>query len=282
MPPLRPIAVTGSTGQVGGRVAARLAAAGVAQRLLVRDPARAPRFPGGDVRTIGGYGDGDGIRAALEGVETLLLIPAAEAPDRVAQHVTAIDAAVAAGVSRIVYLSFLGAREDATFTLARDHAATEARVRASGTAFVFPRMNLYLDFVPAMVGEDGAIRGPAGDGRVSAILRDDVAASVVAILTSDGHDGRTYDLVGPASFSLAEAAATIARATGRPVRFEDETVAEAWASRASYGAPDWEVEGWISSYLAIASGELDVDGDAVLRLTGRAPTSLEAYVSTLA
>jgi len=282
MPPLHPIAVTGSTGQVGGRVADRLAAAGVTQRLLVRDPARAPRLPGADVRAIGGYGDVDGVRAALEGVETLLLIPAAEAPDRVAQHVAAIDAAVAAGVARIVYLSFLGARADATFTLARDHAATEAHVRAAGVAFTFPRMNLYLDFVPSMVGADGAIRGPAGDGRVSAILRDDVAAAVAAILTSGGHDGRTYDLTGPAAFSLAEAAQTIARVTGRAVRFEDETVEEAWASRASYGAPDWEVEGWISSYLAIASGELDVSSDAVERLTGRAPTSLERYVATLA
>ena len=75
------------------------------------------------------------MRAALAGVSTLLLIPAEESADRVAQHRAAVDAAVAAGVERIVYLSFVGAAVDATFTLARDHWATEQHVRGAGVAF---------------------------------------------------------------------------------------------------------------------------------------------------
>ena len=217
---------------------------------------------GADVRVASGYGAFDEMRAALEGADTVFLIPAAEAADRVEQHQTAVDAAVAAGVARLVYLSFLSAAPDATFTLARDHWATEQHIRATGLRWTFLRMNLYMDFIPGMVGEDGVIRGPAGDGRVSAILRDDVAAAAAAVLPSDGHDGVTYDLTGPASFSLAEAAELLG------ARFEDETDEQAYASRAGYGAPDWEVRGWVTSYQAIRDGSFDVVSPAVRELTG--------------
>ena len=136
-----------------------------------------------------GYGAGEEMRAALQGAHTLFLVPAAEAPDRVDQHRAAVDAAAAAGVQRIVYLSFLRAAPDATFTLARDHWHTEQHVRAAGPAWTFLRMSLYLDFIPSMAGPDGVIRGPAGDGRVAAVLRDDVAAAAAPVLTSEGHDG---------------------------------------------------------------------------------------------
>ena len=109
------------------------------------------------------------------------------------------------------------------------------------------------------------IRGPAGDGRVAAILRDDVAAAAAAVLASRRHDGATYDLTGPESFSLAEAAALLG------ARFVDETDEEAYASRADYGAPDWEVAGWVTSYQAIRDGSFDVVSPAVRELTGREP-----------
>jgi len=125
------IAVTGATGALGGRVADRLAGApGVRLRLVVRDAGRAPRVPGADVvANPGGYADGAGFAAALEGVHTLYLVSAAEAEDRLSQHYTAVDAAAAAGVQRIVYTSFLEARPDSTFTLGRQHALTEERIR---------------------------------------------------------------------------------------------------------------------------------------------------------
>src|SRR3954471_7300672 len=98
------IAVTGATGAVGGRVAARLAEAGAHQRLIVRDAARAPRYAGAEVRQVPGYAAGAEMRVALHGVDTLFLVPGEEAHDRVDQPRTAIDAAVAAGVRHIVYL----------------------------------------------------------------------------------------------------------------------------------------------------------------------------------
>jgi uncharacterized protein YbjT (DUF2867 family) len=219
------------------------------------------------------------MRAALEGVETLFLIPARESADRVEQHFTVVDAAVDAGVRRIVYLSFVGGR-GSSFTLGREHFATEDHIRASGLSWVFPRMNLYMDFIPSMVGADGVIRGPADSGRFAAVLRDDIADAVAAILASPAaHDGRSYDLTGPEAFTLAEAAEEMSRAWGRPISFEDETLDEARASRAGYGAPDWEVEAWISSYVAIANGELERVSDGVEQLAGHPPTALRQWLA---
>jgi NAD(P)H dehydrogenase (quinone) len=148
------VAVTGATGYVGGRTAADLAERKTPLRLVVRDPSRAPDL-GAEVRAASSYGATDEMRNALEGIDTLFLVPAEESEDRVDQHRTAVDAAVAAGVSRIVYLSFLAAAPDATFTLGRHHWATEEHVRAAGVPFTFLPMNLYLDFLPRMVSPEG-------------------------------------------------------------------------------------------------------------------------------
>jgi NAD(P)H dehydrogenase (quinone) len=230
------ICVTGATGQLGGRVAARLADAGVAQRLVVRDAARAPQLPGA-VTAVAEYGDGDAVRRALDGAATVLMVSASESPDRMDRHRSFVDAAAAAGVGHLVYTSFAGAAPDATFTLARDHWATEEHIRASGLRHTFLRDNLYADFLTFLVGDDGVIRGPGGAGRAAVVAQDDIADAAVAVLRAPAaHAGRTYDLTGPRALSFAEMAATITAVTGREISFHDETIEQAYASRASYGA----------------------------------------------
>ncbi len=157
------IGVTGSTGQLGGRVAARLAALDRPQRLLVRDPARAPQLPGTQVAQAS-YEDGRSMRTALGGVQTLFLV-SGWGPSRLEHHRSAIDAAVAAGVERIVYTSFLSAAPRATFTHAREHHLTEQHLRASGRRYTFLRPSFYLERAPRWFSEEGIIRGPAGNGR---------------------------------------------------------------------------------------------------------------------
>jgi uncharacterized protein YbjT (DUF2867 family) len=271
------IGVTGSTGKLGSRIARRLAEAGVAQRLIVRDPSRAPDLAGAEVAQAA-YGEHSALLTALDGVDTLLLLSATESADRVSLHKATVDAAVAAGVRRIVYTSFVGASPTATFTFARDHWHTEEHIRGTGVDFTFLRDNLYLDFVPGFVGEDGVIRGPAGDGSVAAVARDDVA-EVAARVLSEEHSGMTYDLTGPEAFTLAEAAALLGDKWGRPVRYEAETLDEAYRSRECFGAPSWEVAGWVTSYAAIASGELSEVSSAVENITGRVPISLAGYLA---
>ena len=268
------IGVTGATGGVGGRVARRLADRGIAQRLLVRDEAPAPSLQNGEVAVFGGYDDQDGMRRALDGVETLLFVSAAEDPARVLLHQKAVDAAVAAGVKRIVYTSFVNAAPDATFTFARDHFHTEEHIKASGAAWTFLRHNLYIDFIPLLCPAEGVIRGPADDGRIAAVSRDDIADVAVAVLTGEGHDGETYDITGIEAFTLTEAAAELSRATGRRIEFEDETLEESFASRRPSGKPDYVVEGWVTTYTAIAAGDLEAVSDCVERFLDREPQRL--------
>src|SRR4051794_37312787 len=151
------IGVTGATGEVGVRVARRLAERGAATRLIVRDESRAPAIAGAEVRAASSYDARDEMREALSGVDTLFLVPGRESADRVDQHRAAVEAAVDAGVGRLVYLSFVGA-DDSSFTLGREHGATEQIGRASGLAFVFPRMNLDMGFLPSMAGLHRLVR----------------------------------------------------------------------------------------------------------------------------
>ncbi|MGI5167810.1 NAD(P)H-binding protein [Spirillospora sp. CA-253888] len=273
------IAVTGAGGQVGGRVARRLADAGASQRLLSRHPDRLPELPGAVAASAASYGDADAMRAAVGDAGTLFLVSAGEAPDRVREHITAVDAAVAAGVERIVYLSFLGAAPDATFTFARDHWRTEEHIRSTGVRHTFLRDSFYQAALAAMAGADGVLRGPGGDGRVSAVAHDDIADAVTAVLLSGGeHDGATYDVTGPEAFTLDEAAEELSRAAGRPVAYVAETRDEAYASRARYNAPAWELAGWVTSYEAIATGEMSTMADTVPRLTGHPAQSFAEFL----
>jgi uncharacterized protein YbjT (DUF2867 family) len=272
------IAVTGATGALGGRVAALLGEQGVPQRLVVRDASRAPRIEGAEVAAGASYADGDSMRRAFEGASTVLLVSAHEEEHRLAIHQSAVDAAAAAGVERIAYTSFCGRGHETVFTFGRDHANTEEHIKASGLAWTFLRDNIYMDYVPFFAGEDGVIRGPAGDGRVAAVARDDIARAAVAVLTGDEHAGKAYEMTGPEAFTMAEAAERVAAVAGRPVSYVAETLDEARESRAPSGAPAWEIEGWITSYAAIAEGELDrVSGD-IEALTGRAPMSLDDFL----
>ncbi|GAB2582115.1 SDR family oxidoreductase [Streptomyces capparidis] len=267
-------AVTGASGRLGGRVARRLAAAGIPQTLLVRTPGRAPDLPGATV-VPGAYGDHDAVVRGLRGIDRVLMVSAAESPDRLRQHRAFIDAAAEAGVRHLVYISFYGAAPGATFTLARDHWHTEQHIRASGLKHTFLRDNLYADFMPALVGADGVIRGPAGTGRAAVVAQDDIADAATAVLThADEHVGARYDLTGPESLGLADIAAVLSEVTGRTVTYHAETVEEAYRSRASHGAPDWQLDAWVSTYTAIAAGELAGVTDAVERLTGHPATSL--------
>ena len=108
-----------------------------------------------------------------------------------------MDAAVAAGVERIAYLSFLNAAPDATFTFDRDHFHTEEHVRSTAVRHAFLRPSMYLDYVPFFCSPDCVIRGPAGGGRLAPVSRDDLADVAAVVLTEEGRpDGQTHSVTG--------------------------------------------------------------------------------------
>lgn len=303
------LAVTGATGQVGGRVAARLAKIGLAQRLIVRDPGQAPHLPGAEVVQASSYGDAVAMGRALSGIETLFLVSAQDrmgvaqrsavdkvptpSYDRTMQQVIAVDAAAAVGVRHIIYLSFLNAATDATFILARDHFHTEEHIRAIGVPFTFLRMSLYTDHVPLRVSDDGVIHAPAGEGRAAWVTRDDLADVAVTVMTESGHQGHTYDVTGPEALTMAETAEQLSFITGRRITYQAQTPHEARATHTTSGLDkfeakrqaltgsglsDYEVEVWVTHFLQIATGELATVSDTVPKLTGHPAQSLAEYL----
>jgi len=272
---------------VADRVVAGASAADATVRFVVRDATRAPRLPGAAVTEFpGGYADGEGFRDALAGAHTLYLVSAAEAEDRLQQHLTAVGAAAAAGVQRIVYTSFVGAgRPDPVFTLVGHHHATEQAIAATGLRWTALRHSMYADFVPFFAvpeGDGAVIAAPAGNGRAGFVSRDDCADVGAAVLldASGATDGQALDVTGPEALSMADAAAVLADVIGRPVRYENQTIEEAWATRRPSGHPDWEVEGWVTSYLAIAAGELATVSDVVPRFTGHPARTVAEHLRT--
>jgi uncharacterized protein YbjT (DUF2867 family) len=268
------IALTGATGHLGGRVAALLSERGERFRVIVRDPGRAPALPGAEVAVAAGYHDGEEMTAALQGADTLLLVSGRESPNRLDEHKSAVDAAARAGVGRVVYTSFANASPDTAFKLGRQHYYTEEHIKQAGLDFTFLRDNFYLDFVPFFATPEGVIAAPGGDGAAAFVARDDVADVAAAVLTESGHGGQIYGLTGATALTLTDAAALLSETIGREVVYRPETIEEAYGSRADFGAPDWEVEGWVTSYVAIARGEMDEVTDWVERLSGHPPTEL--------
>jgi NAD(P)H dehydrogenase (quinone) len=263
------VAVTGVTGGLGGLVSRALAEAGVPLRLLARTPSKAPELRSSTVERFD-YADQNDCERALSGVRTLFFVSGAENEHRLAQHRNVVDAAAAAGVRHVVYTSFVGASPTCTFTLGRDHFATEEAIRERGLTHTFLRDNFYQDLLPYFVGDDGAIRGPAGQGRAAFVARADIARVATTVLMDpDAHADRTYDLTGPEAITLDEVASILSTALRRPVTYVDETVPEAYESRAHYHAADWQVDAWVSTYTAIRAGELEAVSDDVASLTGR-------------
>ncbi len=272
---LPPLAITGASGNVGGVVARLLSERGLPLRLLANTPSRAPKLPG--ARAIQcSYEDTPASREALTGVDVLFMVSAPESEDRLDKHIAFVDAAAASGVCHIVYLSFMNPAPDATFTLARTHFHTEEHIKASGMTYTFLRDNFYADFFVALPDEEGRILGPAGDGRVGGVGREDVGRVAAGVLTDPArYENQTLDVTGPEALTLDEIAAILTRVQGRPVTYVRETVEEAYESRKKWPAAQWQYDSWVSTYTSIARREMDVVSTTVRDVTGRNPFTFE-------
>ena len=271
------IAITGSSGHIGGMVARHLSARGLPLILPLRNPAKAPNLPACEARPFA-YGDFELARQALSGVDVLFMVSAAESPTREQEHLTLVRAAAVAGVQHLVYLSFAGASASSTFTLAHTHAATEVAIQQTAMRYTFLRDNFYSEMMATIANTDGIIAGPAGDGRVACVSQQDVAqaaANILAAIVSgdDRYYNRSYTLTGSEALTFADIAAVLTDITGKPHRYHNQTLREAYASRErDYPeTPAWQIEAWVSTYTAIAGGELATVSDDLPQLLGRAP-----------
>ena len=268
------IGIAGVTGKLGSYVADLVAQQGIASIHLARSPERVKVYASAELRKMV-YANTPEVVEALKGIDVLLMVSARENPERVEEHKSFLDAAKLAGVQHIVYISFYGADEKATFTLSRDHANTEAYIKELGFTYTFLRDNFYLDFLINIALENGEIRGPAGSGKVSAVARKDTSSVAAEILShAKKWENQTLNLTGPEDLSMEEIVELLSKETGNAITYVDESVEEAYESRKKWPAQNWEYDAWVSTYTAIKVGEQAGVSTDVEMVLGRPAMSL--------
>ena len=268
------IGITGVTGKLGSYVSDLVDKKGIASIHLARSPERATVYASAEIRKMV-YANTPEVVEALKGIDVLLMVSARENPERVEEHTSFLNAAKLAGVQHIVYTSFYGADEKATFTLSRDHAQTEVYIKELGFTYTFLRDNFYLDFLIDIALENGEIRGPAGRGRVSAVARKDTSRVAAEILLNPKEwENQTLNLTGPEDLSMEEIVELLSKETGNAITYVDESVEEAYESRKKWPAQTWEYDAWVSTYTAIKAGEQAGVSTDVEKVLGRPAMNL--------
>lgn len=283
------ILVTGATGHFGRAAIDFLLKKGVkaGQILaLVRNGKSAEDLKNKGVGVvIGDYDNYPSLVKAFAGVEKLLFVSGNDIAKRIAQHQNVVQAAKEAGVKHLVYTSFQRRTEGENSPLwivAQSHIQTENWLKESGLDYTILRNNLYMDFLPGFIGEKvletGVVYVPAGEGRVSAALRSDMAEAAAEVLVSDGHAGKAYDITNTEALSYQEIAEIISETSGRTVRYISPSVEDYGKTLAGFGVPS-EVVGIFSGFaLAQAKGELDVVSNDLEKLLGRKPVSVKEFL----
>jgi uncharacterized protein YbjT (DUF2867 family) len=254
------IALLGASGTVGRHVAAALPDARVLSR------------PAADLRDVAS------LRAGMEGADTLFLLTPHD-PDQVLLEANALTAALDAGVARIVKLSggapSLGPNGVTSTAVA--HFASEQAIEASGLSYTFLRASFMMQNLLGMVAKRGGLL-PAPFGRAPIAMvdaRDVAACAVAALLEAPGGalDGTAWHLTGPRGVTFGDVAAALgARYVPVPPRLAGRALRRR-------GASPYEVDHALRMAAYFASGADGAPTDAVLRLTGAPPRTVEAFAA---
>ncbi|WP_409421918.1 SDR family oxidoreductase [Pseudaeromonas sp. ZJS20] len=277
------IVVTGASGQLG-----RLVVEFLLQRLpagqivaAVRNPKKVADLAARGVQVRqADYTDPASLRRAFAGADKVLLISGNEIGQRVPQHAAVIEAAQAAGVTRLLYTSLLHA-DVSPLALADEHRQTERLIRDSGLEYVLLRNGWYtenyLASVPAALSHQ-VLLGSAGEGRIASAARADYAEAAAIVLTQPQASGTVYELAGDETYTLAEFAAAIGEAAGTQVRYQDLPQAEFAAVLEQAGLPAGFAQLLSDSDVGASQGGLFDDAGDLRRLLGHATTSWREMV----
>jgi NAD(P)H dehydrogenase (quinone) len=274
------IAITGATGELGRLVVDRLKQRVAANEIiaLVRDIHRASSL-GVEARAAD-YTQPDALEAALAGIDILLLISSSEIGQRVVQHTHVINAAKRAGVRHVVYTSLLHA-DTSTLSLAPEHVETEKALKASGLTYTILRNGWYTENYMGAVAPAlglGTLYSSAADGRIASASRADYADAAVAVLTGQGHEGKTYELAGDTAYTLAELAAELFTQSGKTVGYQSIPEAAYAGALVKAGLPEAFAAALASWDVAASKGALFDDSRVLSALIGHPTTPLAQSV----
>ena len=280
------ILVTGATGTIGKDVVKGLKAKGEQVRAMIHNPEKAPlatREPGVEYVT-GDLEKPESVIAALRGVEKAFLL-SPEDPRMPELHGKFAAAAKDAGLRHLVRLSILPANPDAPLPIAKWHGEADRLLMESGVPYTILRPAYFMQNnlrSARTIAAEGAIYGAMGDGKVGHIDTRDIAEVAVTVLTSEGHEGQSYPLTGPESLSMAEVAARLSTALGKPVKYVDLPPDKAKAGMMAMGMPDWRADAWVKLGGMIAMGKADMATPAVKDILGREPHNIDQFAAEYA
>jgi len=275
------ILVTGATGLNGSELVRRLSARGIPSRALTRTVTKAQflaTLPHVEV-VEGDMARPDSLAAALKGVDRAMLISSSD-PTMLDVQSSFIEAARKAGVRHVVKLSGIIPELDSPFRFARMHAEAEKRLEASGMAFTHLRagefMPSYFRQVPSIVAR-GVLALPMAGARIASIDIGDIAEVAVAVLTTEGHEGKTYPLTGPEALTMAEVAEKLSAATGKPVRYVDVPPEDARQARLAAGLPPFLVDGLDELFAERRKGKESKVWPTIEEVFGWRPASFDEF-----
>ena len=267
------ILVTGASGTVGSEVVKALGGRSVGVRAGYRT--RPQNVPAGVESVKLDYERPDTIRPALQGVDTLFLLSNTVDPER-----KVVDEAKRAGVKRIVKLSVIGAAEEG-FTFARWHRAVEKHIEASGLGWTFLRPNGFMQNVVTYMGEtirsQSAIYSPAGNAAASHIDARDVGAVGARVLTDKGHEGKAYELTGPAALTYGQIAEILSRVLGRTIGYVPISPEQYRQAAVAAGTPEGYADALVDLNRYYLEGKASVVTPSVRQLTGRDAIPFEQF-----
>ncbi len=268
--------VIGGNGRVGREVVTQLLDAGHGVRALVRSEPKVDALRRSGVEILRGDMDNaEALRSAVEGIRALY-VATSDPEESVEQMRRFVGIAREAGVEKIVRLSAMSADPDAASDLSRRHGLRERALEESGLAWTHLRptwfMQMMLEYAPG-----GRLDLPGGEGRIGWIDTRDIAAVAVAAMTGEGHEGKAYELTGPAALSYQELADTMSAATGREFVYRDVPRDEYRAMMRAEGEEDWYIDLVLQLYDRISSDELALVTDGVEQALGRKATGFEVF-----
>ena len=274
------ILVTGATGRTGSEVVKELIAKGEQVRALVRDPERAEAIRGPGVElVVGDVEKPETWDAALNGVDKAFLL-SPEGPQMAELHGKFAEAANNAGVRHLVRMSILVANPDSPLAIGKWHGEADQNVANSGIPYTIIRPAYFMQNIigsARMIAMEGAFPGAMGDGKVGVIDTRDIGNVAATILTSDGHEGKTYPLTGPESLSLGELAGKLSAVLGKEVKYVNVSQADAKSGMMAMGMPDWMADGWAAMATMISTGAANMVTPMVKEVTGQEPRSFDQF-----
>jgi NAD(P)H dehydrogenase (quinone) len=268
--------ITGAGGQLGTSTLRHLLTRVPASQIVAvtRTPDKLKEFAdrGVSVRA-GDFKDAAGLTRALAGVDRLLLIPM---PDlmpgvRPPLHRSGVEAARAASVGHVVYVSSVGARPAASDDILNTHFQTEQALIGSGLSWTLLQMGPYTDFLvdPMKAALANGAHASRGGAPASPVVRDDLGAAAAGLLAADGHAGLTYHATGPVSMTAAEIASAVGAAFGKSIGHTTLSDEQHRAGLAAAGLPAPMADVLARFQEASSSGLFDVVTHDVERLSGR-------------